>query len=227
MVLGERLSSVANFVKTGSKVADIGTDHAKLPIYLLLNKKISFAIASDKNEGPLTFARENILKYNLENKIEVRLTDGLKSFKPGEIDTAIIAGMGGALITEILSNSSKVLETISMLILQPMNEGNVLRNWLQKNSWLIENEVLTKEDGRIYEIICAKPGIESELSPNELLFGPIILKNKNELLKEKINSIIFKHKQKILGMEKSKTAVQSEKYLYEKSKLKSLEDLLW
>lgn len=227
MVLGERLSAVANYVKQDSKIADIGTDHAKLPIYLFKNKKISYAIASDKNEGPLVFAKKNIIRFGLENNIKILLSDGLKSLKTGEVDTVIIAGMGGKLITEILSNSPKILENIFQIILQPMNEGNVLRKWLQENNWKIEKEILVKEDNKIYEIISAVQGEMKELNFAELLFGPIILKSKNEILKERINNIIIKEKRKIFGMEKSKNLVKNMEYFLEKNKLKLLEELLW
>ena len=227
MVLGERLSAVASFVKNGAKVADIGTDHAKIPIYLAKNNKISFAVASDKNEGPLAFAKKNVSSFGLEKNIKIVRGDGLESLKIGEVDTIIIAGMGGRLITEILSNSPQILTKISHLILQPMNEGNILREWLQNNNWKIENEILVKEDNKIYEIISVVQGKMQELNSVELLLGPIILNNKNEILKERLNNTIGKTKQKILGMEKSNNEINSQNYFYEKNKLKSLEELLW
>jgi len=227
MVLGERLSAVASFVKNGAKVADIGTDHAKIPIYLVKNNKISFAVASDKNEGPLAFAKKNISSFGLEKNIKIIRGDGLESLKIGEVDTIIIAGMGGRLITEILSNSPQILTKISHLILQPMNEGNILREWLQKNNWKIENEILLKEDNKIYEIISVVQGKMQELNSVELLLGPIILNNKNDILKERLNNIIGKTKRKILGMEKSNNKINSQNYFYEKNKLKLLEELLW
>ena len=227
MVLGERLSAVASFVKNGAKVADIGTDHAKIPIYLVKNNKISFAVASDKNEGPLTFAKKNISRFGLEKNIKIVLGNGLESLKVGEVDTIIIAGMGDKLITEILSNSPQILTKISHLILQPMNEGNILREWLQKNNWKIENEILAKEDNKIYEIISVVQGKMKELNSVELLLGPIILNNKNDILKERLNNIIGKTKRKILGMEKSNNKINSQNYFYEQNKLKLLEELLW
>ena len=227
MVLGERLSAVASFVKKGAKVADIGTDHAKIPIYLVKNNKISFAVASDKNEGPLAFAKKNVSSFGLEKNIKIVRGDGLESLKIGEVDTIIIAGMGGRLITEILSNSPQILTKITHLILQPMNEGNILREWLQKNNWKIENEILVKEDNKIYEIISVVQGKMQELNFVELLLGPIILNNKNDILKERLNNIIGKTKRKILGMEKSNNKINSQNYFYEKNKLKLLEELLW
>jgi len=227
MILSERLSAVASYVKNKAKIADIGTDHAKIPIYLVKNNRISFAVASDKNEGPLMFAKKNIHDFGFDNNIKTVLGDGLNSLKIGEVDTIIIAGMGGKLIVEILSNSPKVLKKISQIILQPMNEGNIVRKWLQTNNWKIENEKLVKENGKIYEIISGVQGVMQELNYLELLMGPVILNNKNEILKEKINNVICKTKKKILGMEKSKNLINKEEYFYEKNKLKLLEELLW
>ena len=227
MQIGERLLKITSFVKQNAKVADIGTDHAKIPIYLTQKNIISYAIASDKNENPLQFAKENIRRFGVKKNIDIRLGDGLKSLKKGEVDTIIIAGMGGGLITKILSDAPNILKEISHLILQPMSEGNILRSWLMENKFLIEDEVLVKEDDKIYEIISAVHGNMKKLNDMELLFGNIILQNKNELLKERINSEIVKEKRKIIGMEKSEKAMNTKEYNFTKNKLKSLEELLW
>ncbi|MBO6305204.1 MAG: SAM-dependent methyltransferase [Selenomonadaceae bacterium] len=227
MQIGERLLKITSFVNQNAKVADIGTDHAKIPIYLTQKNIISYAIASDKNENPLQFAKENIRRFGVKKNIDIRLGDGLKSLKKGEVDTIIIAGMGGGLITKILSDAPNILKEISQLILQPMSEGNILRSWLMENKFLIEDEVLVKEDGKIYEIISAVHGNMKKLNDAELMFGNIILQNKNELLKERINSEIFKEKRKIIGMEKSQKAMNAKEYNFAKNKLKSLEELLW
>ncbi|MBP3722159.1 MAG: SAM-dependent methyltransferase [Selenomonadaceae bacterium] len=227
MQIGERLLKITSFVNQNAKVADIGTDHAKIPIYLTQKNIISYAIASDKNDNPLQFAKENIRRFGVEKNIDIRLGDGLKSLKKGEVDTIIIAGMGGGLITKILSDAPNILKEISQLILQPMSEGNILRSWLMENKFLIEDEVLVKEDGKIYEIISAVHGNMKKLNDAELMFGNIILQNKNELLKERINSEIFKEKRKIIGMEKSQKAMNAKEYNFAKNKLKSLEELLW
>ena len=195
MQIGERLLKIVSFVKQNAKIADIGTDHAKIPIYLTQKNIISYAIASDKNENPLQFAKENIRRF------------------------------GGGLITKILSDAPNILKEISQLILQPMSEGNILRSWLMDNKFLIEDEVLVKEDGKIYEIISAVHGNMKKLNDMELLFGNIILQNKNELLKERINSEIFKEKRKIIGMEKSEKAMNTKEYNFTKNKLKALEEL--
>ncbi|MBR3621722.1 MAG: SAM-dependent methyltransferase [Selenomonadaceae bacterium] len=227
MQLDERLSAVAKFVRQGAKLIDIGTDHAKLPIYLTETGKISFAIASDKNEGPLFFARENINRAGLGDKISVRLGDGLLSVQAGEVDTIVVAGMGGALIKEILSLSPLVLKSVESLILQPMNEGNALRKWLYENDFYIEDETLAKEDGRIYEIISAKHGQRDMPSKFELLFGPVIFKSKTEMLKERILEFAEKERKKLRGMEKSEKVKTTVEYTLTQNKLKGLEELLW
>ena len=227
MRLDKRLSAVAEFVGHGAKLVDVGTDHGKLPIYLMPTGKVSFAVASDKNEGPLFFARENINRAGLEKKISVRLTNGLNSVQPGEVDTVVVAGMGGALIKEILASSPLVLESVESLILQPMNEGAALRRWLYENDFYIENEILVKEDGRIYEIVLAKSGTRKMPKEIELLLGPVILKHKTELLKERITELKNKEEKKLLGMERSAKAKNSEEYALTENKLKGLEELEW
>ena len=138
-----------------------------------------------------------------------------------------VAGMGGALIKEILASSPLVLESVESLILQPMNEGAALRRWLYENDFYIENEILVKEDGRIYEIILVKRGTRKMPKEIELLLGPVILKHKTELLKERITELKNKEEKKLLGMERSEKAKNSEEYALTENKLKGLEELEW
>lgn len=130
--LTERLAMAASFVRDNAFVADIGTDHAKLPIYLVQTGKAARCIACDINKMPLERARTNINEYGLDDKIELLLTNGLQGVESYGVTDVIIAGMGGELIQEILKNS-KVKKHGTRFILQPMTKESELRRWLYDN----------------------------------------------------------------------------------------------
>ena len=111
MQLSLRLQTIADMVTEGGVLADVGCDHGYLPVYLVLNKRITGAIAMDVGKGPLSRAKEHILAYGLEQYIETRLSDGLTALKPGEADTLVIAGMGGPLMEQILKKGSLVAKS--------------------------------------------------------------------------------------------------------------------
>ena len=109
MQLSERLGAVADFVTPMSRLADVGTDHAYVPIFLVKENRITSAIAMDIVDGPLKRAHDNICMYGMQDKIETRKSDGLKNLRPGEADTVVIAGMGGLLICRILEEKCLAL----------------------------------------------------------------------------------------------------------------------
>ncbi|NLY44256.1 MAG: SAM-dependent methyltransferase [Clostridiaceae bacterium] len=158
--LTPRLQLIADMVPAGTRVADIGTDHAYIPIYLVTKGIATYAIASDVRPGPVGKALENVKKYGLTNSIDIRLGNGLETIKPGEVDVIIIAGMGGILITDILTASKRVLNNIKRLILQPMIAQEEVRRWLAENHFIIADEALAAEGHKIYNIIAAEPGDE-------------------------------------------------------------------
>jgi tRNA (adenine22-N1)-methyltransferase len=130
MILSERLSRIASYVPGELVVADIGTDHALLPIYLVLQEIASHVIACDISSGPLESARANIYLYKLTEKIEIRQGDGLEPLNRGEADVIIISGMGGAKIRDILETSPDVLDGVVRIILQPQRGAGIVRRWL-------------------------------------------------------------------------------------------------
>ena len=134
--LSKRLSTVASFVRNGVIVADVGTDHAYLPIYLVQSKKAKKAIATDINEGPLSRARENILQNGLENEILTYISNGLNGIESNFPDDIMICGMGGELIAEILDKSNYVKNSNVNLILQPMTSVKELREYLQNGFFI-------------------------------------------------------------------------------------------
>lgn len=155
MQLSERLRLVAGFVTENYVVADIGTDHGYIPIWLLENERIPKGFAMDIGKGPLERARENIKLYGYQDRIETRLSDGLKELKENEADSVVIAGMGGSLIVRILENGKKVLDTVKELILSPHTELHLVRRYLIENGYDIVREEMVYDMGKYYTVMKA------------------------------------------------------------------------
>lgn len=173
-----RLDALAAMVPSGARLADIGTDHAYLPIALVQAGKIPFAIASDIAAGPLANAQADIQAAGLTKQIETRLGDGLATIQADDkIDAVVIAGIGGQLMTEILAQSQLRFRT---LILEPNIGEKQVRRWLETNRYQISAEQLLWVKGHSYELIKAE--LTSEIHPlteREALFGPLILQAKD------------------------------------------------
>ena len=169
--LSPRLLAAAGFVRNGSFAADIGTDHAYLPIYLCSSGRIIGAVASDINEGPVARALINVADYHLTKKITVLRADGLSGIEEYRPNDIMICGMGGELITEIIKSAEWTRDKKIRLILQPMTHADKLRAYLLENGYSIVDEAIVKDD-KIYQIICAEyAGNVYEYSPVELIFG--------------------------------------------------------
>ena len=130
MELSKRLQAVANLVSVGLTVADVGTDHGYIPIYLLENGKCAKALAMDVNRGPLLRAKEHIVEHGFEEMIETRLSDGVKQLRIGECEAVVIAGMGGALTIKILEEGKEVFKSLTEFVLQPQSELYKVRKYL-------------------------------------------------------------------------------------------------
>ena len=170
LTLTPRLKAVAQQVVPGSRFADIGTDHAYLPVRLLLDGVIEHAIAADLREGPLSRARETAERYAVTDKVSFRLCDGLTGIRAGEADTVAIAGMGGETIAMILEAAPWTKDG-AHLLLQPMTSFPDLRLWLQENGYAIEKETVAREGGRFYTVLSVRGGMMPALSPAELWVG--------------------------------------------------------
>lgn len=171
--LDERLLSALPYLTRGGRVADVGTDHAYLPIYLVENRIASFAVASDLRSGPLARAKENIEKAGLSDRIELVLCDGLSKIEPFRPDDILIFGMGGELIASILEAAPWIKNEKIGLILQPMSHPELLRSYLLENGFAILGESLSLAD-RIYQTIYARYGAKENETPYtavELLIG--------------------------------------------------------
>ena len=182
--ISRRLQSVAAFVQEGKRLADVGCDHGYIPIYLLQKKKIEKAIAMDINQGPLMRAKEHIQEWGLENYIDTRLSDGVKALKPNEVQSVVIAGMGGPLMEKILTEGNEVLQTVTELVLQPQSEIGRFRRFLIENGYEITHEEMILEDGKYYPIMRAVYGKAKEQTEAEYLYGKKLLQNRNPVLKE-------------------------------------------
>lgn len=151
--LSKRLNAVASLVKSGSSVADVGTDHGYIPVYLVENKISPFVVAMDINKKPLASCKALVKEEGLEDVIQTRLSNGLEKLDKGECDTVIIAGMGAELIVDILSNCDFVNEL--HLILQPMTHPEIARKYLYDNGFEINNDFIVTDGKHSYSIFDA------------------------------------------------------------------------
>ncbi|MBM7855768.1 tRNA (adenine22-N1)-methyltransferase [Desulfohalotomaculum tongense] len=201
--INKRLLTLASFVEPGKVVADIGTDHAYLPIYLVQSGKVSRVIACDINEKPLRVAEKNVISSGLASKIELRLGNGLQVLRPGEVQLAVIAGMGGGTVRQILEASPKVLASLERLVLQPMGDEADLRRWLLDNGWQLTDETLVLEDERLYTVIVSEKGNERIYDPVILEVGPRLIEKKHPLLPDLLNKLTGKYRQVLQGLSQS------------------------
>ncbi|WP_046214726.1 tRNA (adenine(22)-N(1))-methyltransferase [Paenibacillus wulumuqiensis] len=207
MKLSTRLTRIAEQIPAGSRLADIGSDHALLPVFAVRQGRVTQAVAGEVNQGPLDAAQRQVNEAGLGHVIQPRLGNGLAVLQPGEVDVITIAGMGGALIVTILSEGLDKLEGVSRLILQPNVGEEFVRRWLLEHGWFLSAEQILEEDGRTYEILTADrledaavrngelyrerllagpEGLQVELHDFNLLqFGPYLLEEASSIFVEK------------------------------------------
>ena len=225
--IGERLQTVASMVPRCHAMADIGTDHGYVPACLALSGQCRRVIASDIAQGPCQAATETRNKYKLHNEMEIRMAPGLKGLRPGEAETVVIAGMGGATIVGILEEAPEIAASVTTFVLQPMNATGLLRRWLVQHGCRIVEEELCKENKHIYSIIKAVHGEEKqELSLLEEEFGPCILEKKPALWQEYIESKAEHYRRLLRQMAASPAAVNSAKYNELKKLLAQVDGLI-
>jgi len=193
MEISDRLRTVASFVRESRSIADIGTDHAYIPIYLYKEGIINRAIACDINREPIKRAESNINLYHLGNVIETRLGNGLTPIKAGETDGIVIAGIGGMLMIDILKTYPDKMESVKELVLQPQSDVESVRRFIHSRSFRIDDEQMLYEDGIFYTIIRAVCGIESYNSKRDYVFGKINIEKKSTVLKKYLYDTILKN----------------------------------
>ena len=189
MELSKRLQAVADLVTAGYKTADIGTDHAYIPIYLVEQNIVPSAIAMDVNKGPLERAEAHVRENGLEEKISLRLSDGFGALCPGEADAAILAGMGGGLVMKILKDNWDVTTALKECILQPQSEIAKVRAFLLEEGFLFIAEDMVLEDGKFYPMMKVIHGEKMHISEDtpytlDEWFGGMLLERKHPVLRE-------------------------------------------
>lgn len=203
MELTPRLHAVAELVPKGAKFADIGTDHAYLPVWLLQRGIITKALACDLRQGPLDRARATAEKYGLTAHMDFRLCDGLAGVGPGEADTIAIAGMGGETIAAILAAASWVWKENCLLLLQPMSAQPHLRRWLQTHGYTIVRELLSREGDTIYTAFQVTAGPMEELSPGQVWAGRQSREDDSPLRTDYLNRLIGQTARAVEGLRRS------------------------
>ncbi len=201
---GLRLKTAADFVREGSRVADIGTDHAYLPAYLVISGRVVSAIACDIGEGPLENAKKTVDELRLTDKIELRLCNGLDKVFASEVDDVIICGMGGELISQIVGGAPWLKSADKHLVLQPMSAVDDLRLYLARNGFKIHNEKLVKDSGRLYVVFSVYyDGVPFEPTADYLYVGDITVSDEfgEEYLTTHCKRIV-KHADMLLNTDK-------------------------
>ena len=209
MELSKRLQAVADLVTADCKLADIGTDHGYIPIALVERGKIPGAIAMDVNQGPLERAEEHICEYQMEGQIETRLSNGFTSLKKGEVQSAVIAGMGGGLVIRILTDGKEIVSDLQECILQPQSEIEKVRAFLLKEGFLFLEEDMVEEDGKYYPMMKVRPPkadtpgqAGDEWTAEQLKYGKLLLEKQHPVLREYLEREIRIKREILSGLEK-------------------------
>lgn len=183
-MLSKRLKTVANMVTKGNIVADIGTDHGYVPIYLIKNNIAPFVYAMDINEGPVEIAKKNIKEQGVSDKIAVVQSDGMEKLQEGMASSIVIAGMGGELMIQILKQS-QVMNSVKELILSPHRDWDMVRKYVIGIGWHIEEEKMIMDAGKYYVVMKVEPGLEKDVyDETDYNFGRKLLLAKDSVLKE-------------------------------------------
>lgn len=246
MKLSNRLQLLLTQIPAGSRLADIGSDHALLPTAAIESGKCVFAVAGEVNPGPYQAAEKQVREAGLMERISVRRGDGLEVIVPGEADVITIAGMGGGLIASILDRGKDKLHGVSRLVLQPNVGEDTLRQWLLRHDWVLIDEHILEEDGKIYEVLIAVPEGQAEapetnetlyqdymldggiiLSAKWLLrFGPCLVKRPTTVFHDKWRSELDKMGTILRSLAKSELASSEEKAEEIKNEMKFIEEVL-
>lgn len=203
--LSNRLWSVARWVEPGSWIADVGTDHGYIPAWLLLRGTVETAIAADIRPGPLERARATANTWGVADRMDLRLCDGLAGVAPHEVDTVVIAGMGGMTIAGILSAAPWTKEK-TRLILQPMTDLDRLRQWLGENGYAIGTECVSRDEGKLYVTMVVSGGVMAPWTPGTLYAGRPSAWLREPLRGEYLAALLARARREKAGVDRSKKA---------------------
>ena len=201
--LSPRLSAVADWIPENARLADIGTDHAYLPVSLLLDGKINAAIAADVRSGPLEHAMRTADEYGVAERLRFCLCDGLTGIAPEDCDTVAIAGMGGETIAHILAAAPWAKQSHT-LVLQPQSTQNVLRAFLAENGYEIQAERVVREGERWYPVLLVRGGTMQALFPGELWCGRVQDWIEQPERLDYLNWLLRRTQAQLIGMERAK-----------------------
>lgn len=228
--LTPRLKIIADSIENCKCIADIGSDHAYLPIYLVKHNKTEKAIATDINVGPANISKKRVQQHGLLSFIDIRIGYGLNVLKNNEAEVMIISGMGGLLIIDILKEGLEVAKSTVELILQPMRDSYLLRKWLIENGFKILDVEIVKEGSKFYEILWARPCDDTDGTRTINYIDDKLLSKKSPILKDYIDSKIDKY-ETIIEKVKTQNTSNSLKRLKECSNIleyyKGVKDCLW
>lgn len=209
--LTDRLQKVADLVPASQCMADIGTDHGYLPMYLVEKGIVESAIACDIHKGPLERAQEHLLSFPAREKISLRLGGGLSPLHQGEVDGVTICGMGGLMIRQILKEEAEKAKALHWMVLQPQNHVAELKQFLSENHFLIEKEVLSLDGGQLYEILKVVPGEMKALSLLEAEIGTTEDYRNDPLFSMHIQKLIKKRNFLVQGVAEDTTNERNRK----------------
>lgn len=228
MVLKGRMKLIYDMIPPCDILSDIGTDHALIPAYALLNDRCKRAVACDIKPGPLERAERTRSKYMLENSMELRMGSGLEPISEQEADVIVLAGMGGILITELILESINIAKAANYIIIQPMTNQDLIRPFLWKNGFEIINEGLACEGKKLYQVILTRYTGIRRVNTERIreLIGDILIKKNDPLLKDWVKDYIRKQKKAVSGLKSAKVTHDVEKIYTEEKLLKELTALL-
>lgn len=221
-----RMKAIADMITEGLCVADIGCDHGFVSIYLIEQAKAKRCIAMDVRKGPLMRAREHILQYGVEDRIETRLSDGARELKPDEANGAIIAGMGGWLTIKILEESADKFKGMSDIVLSPQSDIHEVRKWLISNGFSIDDEDMVIDEDKYYVIIkCHYADENANLLHSEEYYGPKLLGKKHPVLKEYLTKNLEKNEEIIARLKKELESALADKKEALELRISELQDM--
>ncbi len=204
--LSPRLRAIADLISPCHSMADIGTDHAYLPVWLCLNNLCDTAIAADINQGPLDRAEETVRRFGLTDRVFLRLGSGAEPISPGEADAIVIAGMGGLLIGELLKAKPEVFRDAKQILLQPMSSIPELREDLYRMGYSIQTEILVPEEEKLYHILSVEQKPESgTFSRTDFLLGKRLTETRPEHFEEYLEKQRMRFTRKLKGLKAGKT----------------------
>ena len=224
--LSKRLSAIADCIKPCRCLVDVGTDHGYIPVFAAENRLAERIIATDIRSGPLESAMRSAKNDGVFDKIEFKQADGLDGIAPEEVDTVILAGMGGETILSILESAFRLKERDVLFILQPQSKIGELSAWLYSEGYTVFDASLVQDEGKLYIVFTVKAGeSRAMLSSAELYVNRILLEKRDPLLPAYLDTMILKAELALSGMAKAKKEVADEEKLHLRAVLLGLKKM--